>query len=77
MVASWRDSGRGQKGLGRRDYKSFGGDGFVHYHDCDDGFMDVYTFQNVSKYPLCYVQCMTACKAVLKNSYYLGSKYSK
>lgn len=32
--------------------ETFGHDGSVHYHDCGDGFTDVYMCQNLSNFTL-------------------------
>lgn len=44
-----RGTGDGQMGrITKGHEETFGGDGYVHYIDCSDSFMDVYIRQHLS-----------------------------
>ena len=54
-VTAWGD-GWGFLGRWLRSWrKIWGNDGYFHYFDCSDGFMNVYVCQNLSKFPFNYV----------------------
>ena len=43
---------RQERKITKRQEKTFGGDGYVYYFDCGDGFTAVYICQNLSNYIL-------------------------
>lgn len=47
MVAWGRTKSRVGENTIKRTQDNFGGDGYVHYFDHSDGFMSVYTGQNL------------------------------
>lgn len=48
-----------EKGITKRPEDSFGGDRYVHYLNCDEDFIGVYTCQNASNCTLCTAYCMS------------------
>lgn len=55
----WGRGGQGKITKGHKDI--FGGDGYVHYLDCDDSCTGVYIYQNLSNctFYICEFYCMS------------------